>query len=311
MKKNNCFIIPYIGKMGMLTKLSLEQVSKCVDEVFVFTDDKLYKPTSPNIKVTHVTLEFLSELFSKKLNMNVKLKSPYKICDFKPLFGICFNDYVSEYEHFSFGDVDCLYSSKFETIINQALTQFELLQPTVAGRNGHFMTMNKMMYENVLNLFITHFGYEKVEFILSHHKNFAFDEYLYLHNMLDVLDSTNKAKWIRDAYIMHVDASYWHRLPFCYNRKSFIDEIQVINGETFIKVNERLESVPYIHLQKRKVLIDTYDCGGTLQFDENGNCSFGKLQANKHSKIGDFKWKAKMIVARFKSKLFIEKLFRD
>ena len=48
----------------------------------------------------------LKELISSKLNLEITLDIPYKLCDFKPTYGYIFSEYLKKYQFWGHGDED-------------------------------------------------------------------------------------------------------------------------------------------------------------------------------------------------------------
>lgn len=49
------------------------------------------------------------EISSEKLGFKIEFSDPYKICDFKPMFGFIFKEYLKEFDYWGFCDIDTIF----------------------------------------------------------------------------------------------------------------------------------------------------------------------------------------------------------
>ena len=61
-----------------------------------------------------------------------KLRTPYKITDFKPMFGEIFEDLLAEYDYWGFGDLDVIYGD-IQSVCGASFGNFEYIS---TGRDG-------------------------------------------------------------------------------------------------------------------------------------------------------------------------------
>lgn len=78
---------------------------------FFFTDCDLPAKIYANTHFEKITLQEMSELCSRKLGVNLHIKSPYKMCDFKLCYGKIFEDYLAGFDFWGCGDVDVVYGN--------------------------------------------------------------------------------------------------------------------------------------------------------------------------------------------------------
>ncbi len=77
--------------------------------MLLFTDARIEHAVPGNIKVYPYTLSEFNRLASRVFSIQVSVSSPYKLCDFKPMYGILFQEYIRDYEFWAFGDMDLVY----------------------------------------------------------------------------------------------------------------------------------------------------------------------------------------------------------
>lgn len=105
------FIIPYFGKFNSYFQLFLKSCAynKNMCDWIIFTDDKADYVYPENVKVIYMTFQSLKELFEEKLQMDIALWKPYKLCDFRSAYGYIFDDYITKYEFWGECDTDLIW----------------------------------------------------------------------------------------------------------------------------------------------------------------------------------------------------------
>lgn len=113
MKPKIIIIIPYFGSWPSYLDLFLKgcENNQWLDILF-FTDCRIPKTKSlKNIKYIYFTLTDFSNLASQKIGEVLKIKMPYKLCDFRPCYGLIFKDYIKNYDYWGYGDIDLIYGN--------------------------------------------------------------------------------------------------------------------------------------------------------------------------------------------------------
>lgn len=110
MKKKYAFVLPYIGVLPSWFQLWL---NSCENNNFVdwllFTDDHRSLRYPENVKVHYCTFDDLRHLFQNKFDFPIKLPHPYKFCDFRPSYGIIFQDFLKDYVFWGHCDPDLIW----------------------------------------------------------------------------------------------------------------------------------------------------------------------------------------------------------
>lgn len=88
MNEKVCIISVYFGKLPSWIGIWLRSVkeNKNIDFLLV-TDDKTITPHIKNLKIVHSSLNEFKKLAENKLGFKIKLESPYKLCDYKEVWG--------------------------------------------------------------------------------------------------------------------------------------------------------------------------------------------------------------------------------
>ena len=110
--KKCVFILPYFGKFNDYFNLFLKSCEKNAKyNWLIFTDDiKKYNYPS-NVSVIYTTFDEIKECFKNKIGFEISLPSPYKLCDFKPTYGLVFEEYIQEYEYWGHCDCDVIFGN--------------------------------------------------------------------------------------------------------------------------------------------------------------------------------------------------------
>ena len=91
-------IIPYFGQFNNYFSLFLESCrNNPTVNWLILTDDTTPYSYPNNVKVVYTTLSEIKSRIEKKLGFDIKLDTPYKLCDFKPTYGYVFDEYLKGY----------------------------------------------------------------------------------------------------------------------------------------------------------------------------------------------------------------------
>ena len=99
----------YYGKLPPYFDLWLRscEFNETID-FYVVTDNKLCN-LPKNVNIIDITLKDFCALAEKKLHKKVRIDTPYKLCDFKPMYGHILEDYLSDYDYWGHCDVDLIF----------------------------------------------------------------------------------------------------------------------------------------------------------------------------------------------------------
>jgi hypothetical protein len=145
---------------------------------FVITDDVHYaKPLPANVRLIHKTLNEVSAMASASLGFEVDVKYGYKLCDFKPAYGLIFSDILKDYDFWGHSDIDIIFGDIREFITDELLNDYELISVRHDWLSGCFL-----LYKNIhkLNTLFLHSKDYKMVFTSYHH--YCFDETNFAHD---------------------------------------------------------------------------------------------------------------------------------
>lgn len=111
-------ILPYFGRFNNYFPLFLRScgVNPSID-FLVFTNDQTAYDYPKNMRVVPMTFAEFKANAAKKLGFEPCLPSPYKLCDFKPAYGLLFEEYLAGYDYWGHCDCDLIFGNLGKMLI--------------------------------------------------------------------------------------------------------------------------------------------------------------------------------------------------
>lgn len=75
----------------------------------------------------NISLEDFKKLAEKRLGFEVNVDTPYKLCDFKPAYGLIFSEYIQGYDFWGQSDIDVIYGDIRNFITDEMLAAYEFI----------------------------------------------------------------------------------------------------------------------------------------------------------------------------------------
>ena len=128
-------IAVYIGKLPNWTQLWLKTCANNPGIQFFLATDQVDSLTNlpANVATIPVTLAGLRVRFSELVGFPVELPVPYKICEYKPLYGLLFSEYLHGFRYWAHVDMDMLFGNISNFIPWNSIEQYDRL-----FHRGHF-----------------------------------------------------------------------------------------------------------------------------------------------------------------------------
>src|SRR4030042_6359419 len=76
---------------------------------FLFTDQERPISLSENVFYHNFDINNFNNIASEKLRFPVKISYSYKLCDFKPAYGLIFEDFLKGHEYWGYCDIDMIF----------------------------------------------------------------------------------------------------------------------------------------------------------------------------------------------------------
>jgi len=137
----------------------------------IFTDCDTSGIQAENVTFVPFTMDDFGRLASDKLGFPVSHDNPYKLCDFKPAYGLIFEGYLAGYDFWGHCDLDVIWGDISKFITDDILNQYDVISARKEKMCGHFS-----LYRNtspINKLFTLH--QQHVE-VLTQNETVSFDE---------------------------------------------------------------------------------------------------------------------------------------
>lgn len=286
--KRCAFILPYFGRFNNYFNLFLKTCGKNPSfDWIIFTDDTGKYSYPDNVKVVYITFDEIRECFQKKLDIEISLPRPYKLCDFKPTYGYVFSEYLENYQYWGHCDCDLLFGNLEKLLLPLLDQNYDKLFAA-----GH-LTIYKNTPEN------------NKKFMDPYHGRYLYQEFLTIPSIC-WFDEEWKSDNIHSMFLESGSKVYCESLEFNPSQKyaQFVQRdyssedrkyheiryknalyfwycgniIQIVyNNKNSIKINEYI----YIHFQSRPMLqnVKNLECE-IIQILPNKFVSERKLPSN-------------------------------
>ncbi len=144
-----------------------------VDWLF-FTDHPVKGEYESNVNIINTSLDKLSKLISEKIDLQINIKHPYKLCEFRPAFGVIFSDYLQDYDYWGYCDNDLIFGDIFFFLGDAFNKDYHIISPHNKFVHGHLCLLKNTSEIN--NIFRLSSDYKD---IFSSEKLHVFDESFY------------------------------------------------------------------------------------------------------------------------------------
>lgn len=169
--KKIVFICPYFGAFPNYFNLTLKSIeyNKTIDWLII-TDIKEKYDYPNNVKVINMTFTELRQKVQSCFDFDICLNRPFKMCDFRPAYGLIFKDYLDNYDFWGHCDFDCIYGDLRKFLSDNILNKHERIY--CLGHMSLYKNNDKInyMFKNKLDA-----DTDYIE-IFTHDRSYSFDE---------------------------------------------------------------------------------------------------------------------------------------
>lgn len=222
-KKSIAVLACYIGKLPWYFDYFIHscKYNQSINFIIV-TDDIGYRADLPrNVKIVPKTLDQLNSLARERLSLPVRITTGYKLCDFKPTYGVLFSDLLQGYEYWAHADIDIIFGNIRGFITDELLENFDLISVRHDFLTGQFLLFRNN--ERTKRLYTHSRDYQKVLCSEAHYcfdeTNFRWDEFTegksYREISSDIESMTHVAKRLQsEGYLkVHFDFMILEGIP--------------------------------------------------------------------------------------------------
>lgn len=247
-------ILPYFGKLPNYFPLWILSAKKNdFIDFYILTDQVAHTSQDNNIYYIKTAFPKLKEKIQSYFDFEIVLNRPYKLCDYKPAFGIILSDLIKGYEYWGHCDSDVIWGNLKHFLNEELMTHYDKFYC-----HGHLTIYRNTQFVN--NLYkkstdLKMLGYKDV-FQIDYPCHFDESE-----GMTKVCNELNIPTYEAQDF---ADINY---RSFSFKRANASDNTSYVykwlNGRlleySLVKNNEKkVKEIAYLHLQKRDM---------TLEFD--------------------------------------------
>lgn len=169
MENRICVIIAYFGKAPNYFPLWLKSCEKNPEVDFLFITDITVEDHPSNVKVCKTTLKDIKNKASKILGFDASLERPYKMCDYRAMYGVLFADMLKRYDYWGHCDIDLIFGDLSGFFEKHDLNNYDRFLPL-----GHLSLYKNT--EEVNNRYKSNKLANNYIDVFSNDKNYVFDE---------------------------------------------------------------------------------------------------------------------------------------
>ncbi|MBB6112882.1 hypothetical protein SAMN05421821_1242 [Mucilaginibacter lappiensis] len=148
-----------------------------VDFIVVTDDTESLIPLPSNVRLIQKTLDEVSQLAAEQLGMEVNITYGYKMCDFKPAYGVIFARLLSSYDFWGHTDLDIIFGNIRDFLSSELLENYDLISVRPDWLTGCFLVYRNI--EKVNRLYEHSKDYRKV---FTDERHYCFDETNFSHD---------------------------------------------------------------------------------------------------------------------------------
>ena len=215
----------------------------------LFTDNEIVD-IPDNVTLIHTTFNDIKAKIQDKFDFNISLDAPYKLCDYKPIYGFIFEEYISKYDFWGYCDVDMIFGN-----IRHFLTEDKLEQYDKFYKLGHLTVFRNT---KDINIAFLKDPKERYKAAFTTKKITVYDEYQGIQKVFDEQGfSTYFARDYADITTAKNRFTLSDRLVDDCENNNFENQVFVRENDCIYRYYESNGSIgreefSYIHLQKRK-----------------------------------------------------------
>jgi hypothetical protein len=186
--KNNgriTLIVPYFGPWPNWIDFFLKSCSwNPTIKWLIYSDNTIPDLLPENVRIIKTSITELSFLISKILGIIPQIQHPYKLVDFKPAYGLLFNEDLLNSDFWGYCDLDLVFGKINSFITDDILEKYDVISPGKDFIPGHFALFRNT--EKINTLFMNSPNWKDV---MTDPKCFCFDEKYYKKGLKITNDS--------------------------------------------------------------------------------------------------------------------------
>jgi hypothetical protein len=134
-----CLVVCYFGPLpGWLTQFLLSCAYNPSIDFLIFTDQVQFPEVPPNVRVKHLSISSFNALATHKVGAEIKLSHPFKVCEFKPVYGHLFEEFLNGWDYWGYTDLDVIYGDIRRFLSAEMLCNYDVFTARKEFLVGHF-----------------------------------------------------------------------------------------------------------------------------------------------------------------------------
>ena len=150
-------IIPYFGPLPPWWALFELSIKHNPDYTFLLITDQPVDQPPANLKVFADTLDNYCQKISRLLNIDFRPKSPYKLCDARPVLGKLHENLLHGFDFYGHCDIDLIFGNINDFMPNNPM-QYNAISTHRRRTAGHFSLFRNQEKNRNAYRHIKHFG---------------------------------------------------------------------------------------------------------------------------------------------------------
>lgn len=261
--KKCAFIIPYYGHFPNYFQVFLNTCGANSDyDWLIFTDDHTPYDYPNNVHVHYETFADMQNRAQHHFDFPISLSAPYKLCDFRPAYGLLFEEYLTDYSHWGHCDCDLIFGQLNHFISEAMMDDYDKL----------FMQGHCSIYKNIHSVnqafMLPLNGEEIYKTVFTQKRAFTFDESFLSTNVNRIFEQNGLKVFKTDLSANTNSRSSIFRLTHydaaldIYMTEAKLHAVYVWNNGVLTRSYFRLgefkqRELMYMHLQRRAMKVDT------------------------------------------------------
>lgn len=153
-KARVALVVVYTGQWPRWCQLFFDSVGRnpVIDLVLVCSESPPCPPPA-NVHAVRLTVDELAARFSAATGLKLNSVTGHKLCDFRPFFGLAFEDFLRGYDFWGFCDVDMVFGDLSKLLTPDFLDEVDVFSAHDRQLVGHFTIirnnerMNRLGFE--------------------------------------------------------------------------------------------------------------------------------------------------------------------
>lgn len=125
--KRIALILPYFGKFPNYFQFFLESIRRNPTiDLLLFTDNEFNFDYPSNVHIHDMSFEQFKAKLQTRFDFPLThLQSPYSLCDFKPAYGYCLQEYLDGYDFWGHCDCDLIFGDIRNILTDNILSRYD------------------------------------------------------------------------------------------------------------------------------------------------------------------------------------------